>query len=258
MMLKDQVAVITGGGSGIGRAIARAFAKHQACPVILDRNCDNARAVAGEIQQEGGHARTVCADVSLPAQVEAAFDEIRKREGKVDILVNCAGVFVGKDAVTLEGAEWDRCFEINLKGAWTCSKYAIPLMIAAGGGSIINIGSTHSVRTQGKAFPYGVTKAGLAALTRSLAVDFGRHGIRANVICPGLVVTPLTLSIYSGERSPTLDQLIARQPLPVQIQPDDIASAAVFLASEMARCITGTEIFVDGGRTISAGIDNPD
>lgn len=254
MTLKEKIAVITGGGSGIGRAIAVTFARHQAHSFILDKCGDRAEEAAQEICQSGGSAQAVCADVSSSAEVAAAFAEIGQRAGRIDILVNCAGVFVRKDAVTLEEADWDLSFDVNLKGAWLCCKQTIPLMTA--GGSIIAIGSTHAVRTQGKAFPYGVTKGGLLALTRSLAVDFGRQGIRANIIIPGLVTTPLTLSLYGNGQSPNLDELIARQPLPVRIQPEDVANAALFLASDLARCITGTALFVDGGRTISAGIDH--
>ena len=254
MMLKDKIAVITGGGSGIGRAIAVTFAQHQAHSIILEKCCDAAGDTAREIRQAGGSAEAVCADVSSLREVAAAFAEIAQRTGRIDILVNCAGVFVRQDAVTLEEADWDLCFDVNLKGAWLCCKHAVPLMPA--GGSIIAIGSTHSMRAQGKAFPYGVTKGGLVALTRSLAVDFGRQGIRANIIVPGLVTTPLTRSIYENGQSPSFEELVARQPLPVRIQPEDVAHAALFLASDLARCITGTTLFVDGGRTISAGIEN--
>ena len=256
MTLTNKVAVITGGGSGIGRGIAQAFAKHQARSVILDQNAQAAEAVAREITAEGGSACAVVADVSSAEQVKATFEKIRELSPKVDILVNCAGVYVHRDAVTLEESDWDRCLDVNLKGAWLCSKEAIPLMNGGTGGTIINIGSTHAVRAQGNAFPYGVSKGGLISLTRSLAVDFGRNNIRVNLICPGFVLTPLTQELFSGPRAATLEELIAMEPMPVRIYPDDIANAAVFLASDMARCITGATLYVDGGRTISAGIDH--
>jgi 2-keto-3-deoxy-L-fuconate dehydrogenase len=256
MMLINKVAVITGGGSGIGRGIARAFSQHQAHSIILDTNAEAAESVAREITAEGGCARAVSVDVSCAAQVQAAFQEIREHTGKLDILVNCAGIYVHKDAVTLDEADWDRCLDVNLKGTWLCSKQAIPMMVANGGGAIINIGSTHAERAQGKAFPYGVSKGGLVSLTRSLAVDFGRDGVRVNLICPGFVLTPLTLELFSGSRAAALEDLIAKEPMPVRIYPEDIANAALFLASDMARCITGTTLYVDGGRTISAGIDH--
>lgn len=256
MMLTGKIAVITGGASGIGRGIAVAFSKCQAQSIILDQNAEAAAAVVREINEGGGSARAVPVDVSSAAQVSTAFEEIRKHTSKLDVLVNCAGTYIHKDAVSLDEADWDRCLNVNLKGAWLCAKQAIPMMVAAGGGSIINIGSTHAVRAQGKAFPYGVSKGGLIALTRSLAVDFGRDGVRVNLICPGFVLTPLTMELFSGARAAALEELLAKEPMPVRITPEDIANAALFLASDMARCITGTTLFVDGGRTIYAGIDN--
>lgn len=256
MMLTNKIAVITGGGSGIGRGIARAFSQQRAHSVVLDQNAEAAEKVAREITAEGGCACAVAADVSCAAQVKATFQKIRELTGRLDILVNCAGIYVHKDALSLDEEDWNRCLNVNLKGAWLCAREAIPLMNGGAGGSIINIGSTHAVRAQGNAFPYGVSKGGLISLTRSLAVDFGRESIRVNLICPGFVLTPLTQELFSGPRAATLEELIAMEPMPVRIYPEDIANAAVFLASDMARCITGATLYVDGGRTISAGIDH--
>lgn len=248
-MLRNKVAVITGGGSGIGRATAIAFSSQGAFTIILDKSPEAAAAVADEIQQAGGQAGAVTADVSSADQVSAAFDEIRELTNNVHILVNSAGIYVFQNAITLEEADWDRCLDVDLKGAWLCAKHALPMIIGSGGGSIINIASTHAVRAQGNAFPYGVAKGGLLSLTMSLAVDFGRDGVRINSICPGLVMTPLTRSYFENSKvSP--DQLTSLQPLPVEIHPEDVANAALFLASEMARCITAATLFVDAGRTV--------
>ncbi|MFB3920896.1 MAG: SDR family NAD(P)-dependent oxidoreductase [Terriglobia bacterium] len=256
MMLTNKAAVITGGGSGIGRGIAHAFSKQGARTIVLDQNTEASEKVAREITDEGGAACAVTADVSCAGQVKSVFDKIRGLTTRIDILVNCAGIYVHKDALSLGEEDWDRCLNVNLKGAWLCSREAIPLMNGGAGGAIINIGSTHAVRAQGNAFPYGVSKGGLISLTRSLAVDFGRENIRVNLICPGFVLTPLTQELFSGPRAATLEGLIAMEPMPVRIYPEDIANAAVFLASDMARCITGATLYVDGGRTISAGIDH--
>ena len=255
-MLANKVAAVTGGVSGIGRGIARIFSQHQARAIILDQNAAAAEAVAREINAEGGCACALVVDVSCAAKVKATFRKIRELTPRLDVLVNCAGIYVHKDALSLDEEDWDRCLNVNLKGAWLCSREAIPLMNGGAGGAIINIGSTHAVRAQGNAFPYGVSKGGLISLTRSLAVDFGRDNIRVNLICPGFVLTPLTQGLFSGPRASTLEELIAMEPMPVRIYPEDIANAAVFLASDMARCITGTTLYVDGGRTISAGIDH--
>lgn len=256
-MLANKVALITGGGSGIGRATAMIFAREKAFAIILDQNAEAAAAVAREVQQIGGRAEAVTADVSSAEQVAAVFEEIRKLTPTLHILVNSAGIYVFKNATTLEEADWDRCLGVDLKGVWQCAKHALPMIIGSGGGSIINIASTHAVRAQGNAFPYGVAKGGLLSMTQSLAVDFGRDGVRVNSICPGLVLTPLTKDYFVHSKV-SIDQLSSLQPLPVEIQPEDIANAALFLASDMARCITGTTLFVDAGRTVYLSVRHDD
>jgi NAD(P)-dependent dehydrogenase (short-subunit alcohol dehydrogenase family) len=258
MMLEDKVALITGGGSGIGRAIALAFARQNALSIILDQNILAADSVAKEIQQIGGEAFAVQADVASSSQVSCAFEEIRVHTQELDILVNAAGMYVYKNAVTLEEDDWDRCLGVDLKGAWLCCKHTLPMLIKAGGGSIINIASTHGELAQARAFPYGVAKGGLLSLTRSLAVDFGNNGIRVNSIAPGLVMSPLTLEYFAQRPHISIDEVLELQPLPVRILPEDVANAAVFLVSDMARCVTGTTLYVDGGRTIFSGIYHTD
>ena len=252
-MLANKVALITGGGSGIGRSTAITFSSEGAFTLILDQNREAAVAVAHEIRQAGGQAEAITADVSSAHQVLAAFDQIRRLTSSLHILVNSAGIYVFKNATTLEEADWDRCLDVDLKGAWLCARHALPMIIRSGGGSVINISSTHAVRAQGNAFPYGVAKGGLLSLTQNLAVDYGRDCIRVNSICPGLVMTPLTRGYFEHSKV-SADQLTSIQALPVDIHPEDVANAALFLASDLARCITGTTLFVDAGRTIYLGV----
>jgi NAD(P)-dependent dehydrogenase (short-subunit alcohol dehydrogenase family) len=253
-MFSGKFALVTGGGSGIGRAIALALSHQQAFCVVLDVNADSANEATEEIRRSGGQGLAVCADVASLSQVSAAFKKIGKITNKLDILVNCAGIYVYSNAVKLEESEWQRCLDVDLKGAWLCSKEAIPMMMAAGGGAIINIASTHPIRAHAQAFPYGVAKGGLLSLTRSMAVDFGEAGIRVNSVCPGLVFSPLMHQYSNQNPDVDIEKWLALQPLAVRIQPEDIANAAVFLASDQARCITGTALIVDCGRTIFSGI----
>jgi len=253
-MLKDKVAVITGGGSGIGRAISMLFSRNGALPIILDKNAEDAQRVVSGIERAGGKAASICVDVCSSAAVEKAFLEIHRQTSKLDILVNNVGMDVCQTAVTLDEDEWNRCLDVNLKSAWLCCKYSLPFMIPARTGCIVNIASTHAIRAHARDVPYGVAKGGMLSLTLSLAADFGKEGIRANAICPGLVFTPMTRSYFASHSKVTPQQLISLQPLPRKIVPRDVANAALFLASDMARCITGTTLFVDCGRTSSAGI----
>lgn len=254
MLLTNKVAVITGGGSGIGRATAILFSRQGALAVIVDKNAEAAESTVNEVERAGGRSVAVYADVASSDGVATAFDKIRREASRVDVLVNSAGIYLYRTATTLEEKEWEDCLNVDLRGTWLCCKYGLPLMIAAGGGAIINIASTHAVRAQAHAFPYGVAKGGMLSLTLSLAVDYGQQGIRANAICPGLVFSPLSDGYFSSNRHLDPEQLVSMQPLRIRISPEDIANAALFLASDMARCVTGTTLFVDGGRTIFSGI----
>ena len=171
--------------------------------------------------------------------------------GALHILVNNAGVSGGKSVVAAEDEDWDRIMDINLKGAWYCSKFAIPLMIESGGGSVVNIASTHAYRTQPNHFPYHSSKSGMIAMAYGICVDFGRQGIRANSICPGFIETPLAEAHMRQfpNREEKTKAMLATYPLGRFGQPEDVAAAAVFLASDDAAFISGTTLVVDGGRS---------
>jgi NAD(P)-dependent dehydrogenase (short-subunit alcohol dehydrogenase family) len=255
-MLKDKIAVITGGGSGIGRAISTLFSRNGARSIILDNNADAAHRVVSEIERAGGKAASVCVDLRSSAAVKKSFLDVKKQTNTIDILVNNAGIDIFQTAVSLTEDEWKRCLDINLKAAWLCCKYSIPIMIRSRSGCIINIASTHAIRGHAGDFPYGVSKGGMLSLTLSLAADFGRKGVRANAICPGLVFTSLTQRYFASHSKVTPKQLVSLQPLPIRILPEDVANAALFLASDMGRCITGTTLFVDCGRSSFFRIPN--
>jgi NAD(P)-dependent dehydrogenase (short-subunit alcohol dehydrogenase family) len=216
--------------------------------VLADRH--HGRSVETAIREQGGDAMFVATDVGLENDIRRMAEATANCYGRVDILVNNAGVAVPGDALQVSEEEWDRCMAVNLKSAWLCSKHVIPLM-GTTGGSIINIASTHPLRSQRNYFPYAVAKGGLLALTTSMAVDFGPRRIRVNSICPGFVDTPMNYGTLSKLReSPQgLAKFLALHPLRCIGQAEDIAYACLFLASDESRFITGTTLVVDGGRT---------
>ncbi|WNQ08930.1 SDR family oxidoreductase [Paenibacillus aurantius] len=248
--LEQKTAVVTGAASGIGRAIALRYAAEGAHVVVNDVS-DRGQEVVEEITRSGGRAQFFKADLRREAEAAALMREAYDQFGSLHILVNNAGVSGGKSVVEAEEKDWERIMDINLKGSWYCSKYAIPLMIDSGGGSVVNIASTHAFRTQANHFPYHSSKAGMIAMAAGICVDFGRYNIRANSICPGFIETPLAEEHMRQfpNREEKTKAMLATYPLGRFGQPEDVASAAVFLASEDAAFITGTTLVVDGGRS---------
>jgi meso-butanediol dehydrogenase/(S,S)-butanediol dehydrogenase/diacetyl reductase len=228
--------VVTGGGSGIGRAIAQRFAADGAAVLVADVDGGRAEEVAGEI---GGSA--VQADVTVSADV----DRIVAAAGRVDVLVNNAGGGMADDVLEIDEAEWDKDVALNLKSAFLCSKAVLPGMIERGGGVIVNVASVN-----GLAFfanePYSAAKAGLISLTKSMATRYGRHGIRVVAVAPGTIRTPIWQERVDKEPE-IFERLVRWYPLRRVGEPKDVAAAAAFLASEDAAWITGEVLRVDGG-----------
>jgi NAD(P)-dependent dehydrogenase (short-subunit alcohol dehydrogenase family) len=189
-------------------------------------------------------------DVSNEEQVKAMVRATIDKYGRIDVLVNNAGIGVYKSVLEATSDDWDRCLAVNLKGVFLCSKYAIPHMQAAGKGAIVNISSVHSHATVNGVAPYAASKGGITALTRNMAIDYG-PAIRVNAIAPGWVLTPLIQSIFDGYDDPAKQQRLVegRQVMKRIGRPEDIGYAAAFLASDEASFITGTQLFVDGGLT---------
>ncbi len=245
--LRDKVALITGGAGGIGRAAARRFCAEGARVVLVDARADAARAAAEEL---GGAAAFFVADVSRAAEVEAMIAFAEERFGCLHVLFNNAGVFPEEDGSVLDTPEevFDRVLAVNLKGVFLGCKYGIPALLRAGGGSIVNTASF--VALMGSATSqsaYTASKGGVLALTREIAVEFARSGVRANALCPGPVDTPLLRALLADPAARA--RRLVHLPMGRLAQPEEVAEAALFLASDESSYVTGTAFLVDGGAT---------
>jgi NAD(P)-dependent dehydrogenase (short-subunit alcohol dehydrogenase family) len=250
MRLKDKVAIITGGGGGVGRASARAFAREGAKILVADVNAAAAEAVAAEARTAGGHAEAYRVDVSKAEEVEGMIRAAETRLGPLSVLFNNAGVFADGDGSVLdtEEAVWDHVMAVNVKGVFFGCKYGIPALLRAGGGSIINTSSL--VAIMGAAVSqcaYTASKGAVLSLTREVAVEFARKGIRANALCPGPLNTSLIAGLFKDERA--RQRRLVHIPVGRLGESEEIANAALFLASDESSFVTGAEFVVDGGIT---------
>lgn len=246
--LAGKVALVTGGAQGIGRAIVEKLARDGARVSFLDLEEAAGAAVAREL---GGGATVafIRADVTREPEVKDAVDEVVRRAGRLDVLVNNAGVNAYFDATEMTEAEWDAVFAVDLKGAWLCAKHALPAMKRGGGGSIVNIASIHANLTIAGMFPYAAAKSGLVGLTRSLALDHGPANIRVNAVLPGWTRTRLIEEWFRRQPDPVEAerQVLAVHPLGRLSTPMEVANLVAFVASDEASAITGAALAVDGG-----------
>jgi NAD(P)-dependent dehydrogenase (short-subunit alcohol dehydrogenase family) len=250
LRLDGKVALITGAGSGMGREAARLFAGEGARVVISDVVEDAGEETAQQIRSDGGEAAFVRADVSSSEDAAAMVRFAVETYGGLHVLYNNAGIFLADDGGTVETSEevWDRVMAVNLKGVWLGCKHGIPAMLESGGGSIINVASFVALMGAATAqIAYTATKGGVLSMTREIAVEYGRRGIRANALCPGPIETPLLAELLSDpERR-------ARRMVHIPIgrlgQAEEVARAALWLASDESSLMTGAALVVDGGVT---------
>ena len=252
--LKDKVAIVTGAGSrgaveGTGSAIATAFAREGARVVVMDLDKDNAQATVARITQEGGRAMVAVGDVSQSRDCENAVFTTIGRFGKLDIVVNNAGITRRATALDFEEADWERIMDVNLKGMALMTKHALHAMVAQGTGVFVNISSVAAVRGYGPTLAYTASKGGVEAMTRLVAVEHGRQGIRANCVAPGNIYAPMVSGSATEEQR---NMRSKTNPLGLEGNAWDVAHATLFLASDEARWISGQVLTVDGGYSSAA------
>jgi NAD(P)-dependent dehydrogenase (short-subunit alcohol dehydrogenase family) len=251
MQLTNKVAIVTGAGSGIGRAIAVAFAEQGARVVVADRDQAGGIATCDLVTAAGGQTLLVVADVSRADDVQRVFDETVRVFGRLDALVNNAAVMIQKAVPELSEDEWDRVLGVNLKGVFLCSKQAILCFRRqGGGGTIVNMASVNSFYAEAGIAAYCAAKGGVQQLTRAMAIDHSAEGIRVNCICPGWIDTPINAGYFADPAARAFaDTLHAIGRIG---QPNEIAAVAAFLVSDAASFVTGASIVADGG--FSAGL----
>lgn len=252
--LEGRIAIITGGASGIGRATVERFVQEGARVIIADRLHENAERLAGELRNRGGDALAVATDVADANAVTAMVQQTLDHFGPPTILFNNAGIDLGGTVTNTVPERWQRVIDVNLTSVYLCSRAVLPHMIAAGGGAIINTSSVQGLYGFPSYAAYATAKAGIIGLTRQMAVDYARHRVRVNAICPGAIDTPLNENSRRLEqRYPThpdgpLPPEEHERPAPMGIgRPEQIAGAALFLASDDASYVTGHALVVDGG-----------
>jgi NAD(P)-dependent dehydrogenase (short-subunit alcohol dehydrogenase family) len=243
--LPDRVAIVTGAGSGIGRAIARRVAEEGAAVVVADRDASGASETAAQIEQAGGRALLVEMDVTRSLDARRMAEAALTTFGRVDILVNNAATGGGDDILETEEAEWDRVVGVVLKSVYLCTRAVLPGMLEQGRGAIVNIASVNGLTGLGEE-AYSAAKAGVINLTQNLAIRYAPRGVRANVVCPGTIQTPIWGARVA--RVPDIFERLARwYPVGRVGQPDDVASATLFLVSDEAAFVNGAVLTVDGG-----------
>lgn len=258
MRLKDKVAVITGAASGFGKASAELFCREGAKVVAVDINGEGVEEVVSRIKQEGGEAFPVQADISKAEDVARIFDTVLKQYGTLNVLFNNAGVDYMKKIQDTTEEDWDRVMSINLKGTWLCCRQAVPILIEAGGGSMIHTSSLSALKARPGNTCYGASKAGILMMSQVLSIELAPYKIRSNCLCPVVANTPMGerflqsaqamygIQLEQWDFNAAKEVAKATVPLGEICEPMDVAYAALFLASDESRLISGTYILIDG------------
>ncbi len=246
--LDGKIVVITGAGSGIGRATALAGAREGATIVVADRVVEGGEETVTLIQNAGGEASFIQVDVTQAADVEAMIAQAVSTYGRIDCAHNNAGI-EGVFATTADYPEddWDRVMAVNLKGVWLCMKYELPQMLAQGGGSIVNTASLAGLVGAKRMSAYVASKHGVAGLTKTAALEYATAGIRVNAVCPGIIHTSMVDRMYLDRRPDLEDRLAAAEPIGRLGTPEEVAEAVIWLSSDAASFVTGHTMAVDGG-----------
>ncbi|UPL10821.1 SDR family NAD(P)-dependent oxidoreductase [Microbacterium sufflavum] len=249
MRLQNKKAIVTGGAGGIGRATCLALAAEGAAVAVVDLNAEAAEAVAAEIREAGGTAVAVAADVSREPDIERVVATAVQEFDGVDVVFNNAGIIRRQTAVEIEVDEWDLVFGVNVRAIFLMCKHVVPIMEAAGGGSIVNTGSGWGLKGGGRALSYCASKGAVVNMTRALAIDHGPAGIRVNSVNPGDVNTGM-LRDEARQLAQDADSFLAEaadRPLRRMGEPEEVAQAVVWLASDDSSYVTGAALVVDGG-----------
>ena len=250
--LQGKVAIVTGAGRGIGAATARAFAEAGASVVVAERDTVTGPAMVTALQALGAASLFVETDVADIVAAENAAQTTLAAFGRIDVLVNNAGINVFHEPLETTEAEWKRCFAVDLDGVWHMCKAVLPAMLAQQAGSIVNIASSHSTTIIPNTFPYPVAKHGLLGLTRALGIQYAAQGVRVNAIAPGYVETDIAREYWNTFPDPEAERQKAYDLHPPKRigRPEEVAMTAVFLASDEAPFINATSIAIDGGRSV--------
>ena len=245
--LKDKVVVITGGAQGIGEAIVACFQAQQAKVVIGDIQGDKVEQVAAGWRERGGDVLALKTDVTQPQELNALIELAVTRHGRIDVLVNCAGVNVFRDPLEMTEEDWRRCFAIDLDGVWYGCKAALPYMLERGVGNIINIASVQADLARPTIAPYTASKGGIRNLTRAMTAEWAAEGLQINAIAPGYIHTEMTQNLVDDEAFNSW--ILGRTPARRWGSVEDIVGPAIWLASDASNFVNGQVVFIDGGMT---------